>query len=890
MMRLCGLLAALHPSSFRRAHGLEIGQFIRLASERGFPRPHAIATDLLVSLVREWLEEVRRLLMMRRQGHHSATNGGEPMGAIVRDIRYALRLLAGSPGFTCAAIATLALGIGANTAIFSLADATLLRPLRVANPDELVTFSWSSSYPDYLEYAKGSLAFSGVAAVSGGPRLSVNMGGDGELTSAMFVSGNMFAVLGVPPALGRTLLPADDVMQAPVVAVLSYEYWQARFGSDPGVIGRVVRANDRPVTIVGVAAEGFRGTSLFSNPQMYLPLTATAAIRTGFFARAPIFRSSGLVWLTVIGRLADGVGIEQATQAVNTFYRQLHPEPAGERPQPLPALTPLRTRALGGSADDLGRFVGLLLGVVGLTLLIGCANLANLLLARAASRRREIGLRLALGAARGRVVRQVLTESLLLSAAGGLAGMFVATRLLHLLGGYQLPGGLDIRDLPIQVNAASLAVTAGLAIFTAFVFGAVPAWRASRTDPIAAMRGDAHEIRSPARARAVLVALQVAFSLVLLTGSGLFARSLLHALATHPGFTVDGAVTATVNAGLARYDEPRAIAFFASALERIKALPGVTAAAWANIIPLKGLMMWDVEVEGYMKAPDESMTAYASHVGAEYFRAAGTQIIEGREFLETETGAGPTAAIVSDAFAKRFFPGRSAVGGRLKPFRGNWVTIVGVAENTIVRELGERPVPFVYLPFEQTLSGANSNALDPAHLFVRTGGDSRAILPILRDRLQTLDPALPVYDVQPFAEHVRELVMPQRMGVALFALFSAVALTLALVGIYGVASYAATMRTREIGIRIALGAGRHDIGRIVVRQGLGPVAVGVAAGMVMASWAARFATAFLYDVSPLDPPTYASVAVVLALSAFAAVYFPARRASRLDPVVALRHE
>jgi predicted permease len=301
-------------------------------------------------------------------------------------------------------------------------------------------------------------------------------------------------------------------------------------------------------------------------------------------------------------------------------------------------------------------------------------------------------------------------------------------------------------------------------------------------------------------------------------------------------------------------------------------------------------MMWDAEIEGYARRPDEAVTLYASHVGPEYFRAAGTRIVAGRAFSAQDTAAAPRVAIVNEALAERYFGGRSAIGGRIKPFRGDWLTVVGVAGNTTVRRLGERPLPCIYLAFDQTLAGQNSNALDAAHLFVRTSGDVEALLPLLRDRLRSLDPALPLFDVQPFARHVRELVMPQRMGVTLFALFSTLALALALIGIYGVASYVAALRTREIGIRIALGAGARDIGRLVLTQGLAPLAIGLVAGALLAVWAARFASAFLYDVDPSDPLTLAATTGVLAAAGLAAVSVPARRAARLDPVTALRRD
>jgi predicted permease len=812
------------------------------------------------------------------------------MRDLLRDGRYAFRLLRKTPVFTSAAIATLALGIGANTAIFSLSDATVLRPLHVADVDRLVAFSWTSSYPDYQAYATRDEAFTGLLAASSGGRVNVAVNGVTELARTAFVSGNAFAVLGVPPAAGRTLLPSDDVMNGPIVAVLSHDYWRARFGADPGVVGSVVRSHNTPVTIVGVAAPGFRGTSLLSNPQMYLPLTAVPVIQGGFFARAPAFTSSGLVWLTLIGRLRDGVTIDQASGFVNAFYRQLHPAPPGETPDALPSLMPLRTRALGGAnAVSIRRFVVLLSGVVGLTLLIGCANLANLLLARAAARRRELGVRLALGARPAQVVRQMLVESIMLAAAGGATGLVVARGLLEVLRSYQLPGGVEIGTLALGVSGTPLAVTAALSLLTGLLFGAGPAWRAARTDVLVTLRGDARAASARSGLRSALVGAQVALSLVLLAGSGMFLRSLVRALDMPTGFDANGVAVASVNLGVARYDAGRATVFYETALERVRRLPGVTAAAWATLIPVNGFMRSVAEIEGYTKQADEEITLYSADVGTEYFRVTRTRLLEGREFFTRDRFGAENVAIVNRTLAQRYFAGRSALGGRIKPFRGDWLTVIGVVEDTVVVELGERPLPYVYRAFDQSLARGNSLTLEAAHLFVRAG-DAEAVLPLIRDQLRSVDPALPVHALQPLAYHVRELLMPQRMGVTLFGLFSALALTLATIGIYGVASVVATLRTREIGIRIALGADRRAIAQLIVRQAALPAVAGMAAGLLLALWAAPFARTFLHGISPLDPAALGTAVMLIGAMTLVAIYVPARRASRLDPVAALRHE
>jgi predicted permease len=530
------------------------------------------------------------------------------------------------------------------------------------------------------------------------------------------------------------------------------------------------------------------------------------------------------------------------------------------------------------------------MGVVALTLLIGCANLANLLLARAAARRREVGVRLALGAGRGRVVQQMLVESVVLSVLGGALGLYLAGAGMSVLSSFELPGGLAISNLRLAVNGTALAATAALALLTGLLFGAAPAWSASREGLMASLRDDVRAGSSRSRLRGGLVAAQVALSLVLLTGSGLFLRSLLHALDRPLGFKVDGVATASVDVGLARYEKSRAQEFFRQAIDQISALPGVTAAAWTTIVPTSGLMMGDVDIDGYEKGPNEDLTFYMAQTTSAYFRAAGTRVVAGRGFEPTDGPAAPRVVIVNQIAAEKYWPGRSPLGGRLRTSdKDPWYTVVGVVENSKVRQLDEEPSPLAYFAFEQPLSGFGSS-IDVAHVFARTTGNVDALLPLIRERIQALGPEVPVYAVQPFSEHVRDLVMPQRMGVMLFGLCSLLALSLATIGIYGVASYVATLRRREIGIRMALGADGRAIGRLVLRQGLAPVVAGIFTGLLLALWAGRLASGFLYEVLSSDPITFTAVASLLGVVALAASYIPARRAARIDPVSALRHD
>ena len=805
----------------------------------------------------------------------------------IRDLVIAIRMLAKSPGFTTAAVLSLALGIGANTAIFSLADATLLRPLDVARPEQLVAFSWSSSYPHYQAYTKRNDVFQGVIAVGGAPRLSVSIDGVSELASTAFVSGNTFDVLGVTPALGRTLQPADDIPNGPVVAVLGHDYWRTHFRARPDVVGRTLSINGRPVTIVGVAREGFRGTTLFTNPAVYVPLTSSTQLRTGLFSRAPVLTGSGFVWLTVIGRLNDGVSPAHAESAMDALYAELQPARPGERQERL-VLEPMTSRALGSGAASVRQFVLLLGGVVCLTLLIACANLANLLLARAAARRREVGVRLALGAGRPRVIRQMLTESLLLSATGGLLGLAFATLALRVLGAYELPGGLPIRGIGLEINRDALLLTGALALITALLFGAAPAWRAARTDVMVSLRDETRGASARSGLRSALVGAQVALSLVLLTGSGLFVRSLLQAMKVPLGFKTQDVAMASVNLNLVRYDDARSREFYDAALARVKSLPQVKDAAWTSIIPTVGGMMFDLQVEGYQPLAGEAMTFDVSQVGPGYFNVAGTRIVDGREFDATDKDGAPKVAIINQHAAQKYFGGK-AIGRKLKQGRqAAWLTIVGVAENTRVDRLDETTRPFVYLPFNQRID--NVFSIDSAHLMARTDGDVDALVPLLAGQLRSVDAVPPVYDLQTFDEAVRGLVMPQRMGVALLGFFSTLALALATIGIYGVASYVSALRTREIGIRMALGASAGRVRRMMLTQGALPIGLGIVLGLAAALYASRLVQAFLLNVSPFDPLAFAGATGLLVTVALAASYVPAYRASRIAPVQALRDE
>ena len=877
-LRLYAALLYAFPPDLRRAHGADMRQCARAAlHRRGAAAAPALFLDLVRSVPREWHQQLKGISVTRAFA-----------SGLTRDVSYAVRLLWRSPGFSAAAILTLALGIGANAAIFSLADATLLRPLKVANPAELYVVRFSSSYPDFQAYRTLDRLFSGVVGVSSS---QMNLVADGRAdlagaSEARFVSGDYFNVLGVPPALGRLIGPADDVPNGPVVVVLGYRWWRARFGADPDVIGKTVRVNNVPATIIGVTAADFRGTSLYESAKLFVPLSQTPRLRTGFFASPTMLTTRRMVWLNVLVRLRPGVTPQQAAAAIEGIYRQAQPLKPGQRAEPF-ELQPLRTRALGGAnAPAVTNFVLLLAAVVAFTLLIGCANLANLLLSRAAARQREIGVRMAIGAGPARIARQLLVESLLLSAVGGAAGLYVAVLGIQLLGRFQLPGGIDVAGLGLELSLPMLLFTAGLAGVTGIVFGIAPAWRAARTDVLGTLR-DSRAASARSALRSTLVGIQVALSAVLLIGTGLFLRSLLQSLDTPLGFRTERVAAASVNLGVARYDVPRARIFYADAITRARQLPGVTAAAWTGVIPSVGGRMFTTRVDGYQPQPSEEVRFYYSPVGPEYFRAIGTRLLRGRPFTDADGPGAPSVAIVNEAAARKYWAGRDPLAGRIVSDDNTATQIVGIAENSKLDAAGDEAVPFIYLPFTQDEQGATRST---AHLLVQTTGEVERLLPSLGEQLRAIDPDAPVFDVSSLSWRLRGLVMPQRMGTILFGLFSLLAVTLAAVGIYGVASYVAALRTKELGIRIALGADRRRIRGIVLRQGSIPVGLGLLSGLVIAAIASRAVTAFLHGVPARDPLTYAAVAVLLAAIALVATWIPARRAARLDPVVALRQE
>jgi putative ABC transport system permease protein len=814
------------------------------------------------------------------------------MSDLVADLRYALRLATLSPVFTGAAVLTLALGIGATTAIYALADATLLRPLPVGDVDSLYGTRWSASYPAFRDYLARTATFDGVVAFSGRDTFSLQRGNSTALAAGAVVSGNYFDVLGIGPQLGRILLPADEGAQGgALVAVLSDRYWRTQCNADPAIVGTTLRVNGRAALVVGVAARGFRGVTLQADPAFWMPLSSFREIETApFFRRVDPLKSRGLVWLRLVMRLKPGVTPEQAGAVIAATYKANHaadPEVARDADEAA-QLHPLKATAVGFSTQrDLSRFLLLLGGVVGFTLLIACANLANMLLVRATARRREIAVRLALGARRGRLVRQMLTENLLLALAGGAAGLFVARWMIALLARFQLPGQIPIEGLRLGLGWRSLTVALAASLGTAVLFGLVPALRASALGIVGALRDQARTT-SRHRLRGALITAQVALSLVLLAGGALFVRGLERALHTELGFRSEGVATATVDLGLARYEAARARQFYDSALDRLYALPSVRAAAWASRIPMRGVMMWTIEVDGFTPPKGREVPADVAYVYGRYFPALGIPVLEGRALDARDRDGAPLAAVINRTMAAKFWPGRAALGGRFRfDEKAPWVDVVGIVGDVRGRGIAEEVMPTMYLPF---LQHQEDTLLDAATLIVRTDRDAGAMGSALVGAVRGVDGSLPVDRVMTLDDHVRAQVMPQRMGVRLFTFFGLLALVIATVGIYGVASAAVVERTRELGIRMALGARAQQVVALVQRQTLAPVGAGIVLGLLLAVWTAKLVGALLYGLDPDDPMAFTAVALALAVVALLAAWVPARRAARVDPAITLRSE
>ena len=805
-----------------------------------------------------------------------------------QDARYAGRALARSPLFTLTAVASLAIGIGATTAIVTLANTFLLRtPPGIRAAERVVTIGRTQegrgfdnfSYPDFADYRAGAKSFAGMAALRIEPRPVSLAGPDGgEAVEATIVSGTFFQVLGTRPAVGRFFLPGEDqVPRRDAVVVLSHRFWRERFDGDSAIAGRSIALNGTPFTVVGVAEEGFHGPFVLA-PDLWIPVMAAPLV--GYPDELLTARQA--VWLMAVGRLAPDAAMSAAQAELSTIargFQQAHPriyEGRGVRIMPT-SLFPgdMRTMVAG--------FIAMLLAIAGLVLLIASTNVAGMLLARASVRRREIAVRLAIGATRGRLLGMLVTESVFLFLAAGVAGL-LASRVV-------IAGMLAlVPALPVQlaidpaIDWRVLLVALAITLAGGLLAGLAPALQSTRPALVPALKTESTQGSHRLRLRSGLLVAQIAFSMLLLVAAGLFARALATARAIDPGFDPHGVHVASLDLELARYDTARGPLLASRLLERTGALPGVQAVALSAMLPLDGggLGLGPIQVPG-RPAPDPERGHEADWnvVTPGYFDVLRLPLVRGRGFTDADRRGSADVAIVNETLARRMF-GTDDVVGRTFRNEDRTVTVVGVARDAKYRSLGESPRGFVYVPFAQWYFTRMS-------LMVRTGTEG-TMAPSLRRTVAELDPALPILDQRRLVDQIAVSLFPQRVALWVAGSLGGVALLLALLGIYGVTAYGVTQRTREIGIRIALGAERERVLALVLRQGVVLAAMGVGAGLLLALAATRVLASLLYGVAATDPIAIGGAAVVLVGAALVASWLPARRAAGVDPAVALRGE
>ena len=813
------------------------------------------------------------------------------MDQLRQDLILALRRLRSSPGFTLAAIVTLALGIGANTAIFTAVNTLIFRPLPVERPQDLVTLNArlalnsefpNTSYPDYLDYRDRNNVLSGLAGLRFAP-VNFSQGNSNNARIWIYeVTGNYFDLLGVSAERGRVLRREDDLTRGGhPVAVITDDCWQRRFARDPDIIGRTIKLNGMDYSIIGVAPQGFRGTEIVFTPEVFVPLAMQPQIEPG----NNWLDSRDARDLMVIGRLRPGVTMPQAEAALNALADELGRQYPNSDAGIKIILTPA---GLFGSylRGTVRAFSAVLMGVAGLVLLIACMNLASLLLARAADRRKETAIRLALGAARGRLVRQLLTESVVLSLAGGAAGFLLALWLTDLFAAWRPP--LDVPIIPTFGMDTRVMIFAAIAsVITGIVFGLAPAIQSTRAELAPALKNEAVAERLRRWAlRDLLVTAQVAMSVVLIIGSVLVVRSLQHALSLHLGFEPRHAASVSFDWTLQGYDATRKLEFQRRLLDQVRAMPGIESAALTAGIPLSP--HWNLSgilIEGkpLPKAADTPLAAMYQ-VSPGYFRAAGTKLISGRDFNDNDKKGAPLVAIVNEAFVRQLFPGENPLGKRFHHQQnGPWQEIIGVVEDGKYRSLGERPMLAVFQSSDQ-------NIPEDATIVARSTLPEEEVAAMLRRAVNSLDPAMPVYDAGSLTDQLGFVLFPARIAATILGAFGVLAMVLAATGVYGIMAYAVARRTREIGIRMALGARSSQVLGVVFSRTAMLVGIGTGVGVALALAAAGMFSQILYGTSAADPLTYTLAIVMMAAVAFLACWLPARRATRVDPVTALRTE
>ncbi len=824
------------------------------------------------------------------------------------DLRYAFRMLWRQRGFTAAATLTLALGIGANTAIFSLVNATLLQRLPVRDSDRLLMASYGAvgnvmSYPAYVALRDGNEVFDGFIAW-GGISASLNADGETDLVAGAIVTGNYFDVLGVSAEQGRLLAPSDDVtVGGHPVAVISHRLWQSRFAGRADIVNHEVRLNGQVFTIVGVTPADFTGAQLGVVRDLYVPMMMQAIMRpprAGYSGEMnpDLLTNPNSGWLFTLGRLKPGLTADAAAAQLSgvagNYLRSLNPSARPRQMIVVPA------NIEDPAQRDQMRSVALLLGgIVGAVLLIACANVANLLLSRAAARRRELAVRLAIGASRWRLVRQMLTESLALALVGGAAGVATAWGLARAFRAAPPPAGALPIVLNFEIDGRVLLFSLALSVATGLVFGLLPAIQASRPKLVPALKEEALAATGEWRRlglKQLLVVVEVALSLALLATAGLFVRSLQASRAIDAGMDTDHLLSAPLNVNLLRYTTAQGRTFYRQIVDRMARLPGVEAAAVARVAVLNGGSGRTVGITVEGRSPNSQFTSEggnatapsqnainANVVSDDFFRTLGIPLVTGRTFDDRDTPAAPPVVVMNETAAALYFPHDTALGKRVSfsGAHGPWVEVVGIVRNSKYASLNEGPRAIAYLPLSQ-------NHETGVTLYVRTAGSPAALAATTRHEIQALEPNLPVPDIQTMADTVGTSLYAARMGAALLTVFGVLALLLAAIGIYGVLAFSTARRTRELGIRLALGADARRVFGLVLREGLVLVTIGIAIGLGLAFASGRGVRTFLYGVGAHDPLTFVGVTLALALVAMAACAIPARRAMRVDPMVALR--
>ncbi len=836
------------------------------------------------------------------------------MHTFLQDVRYGLRMLGKNPGFTCIAILTLALGIGANTAIFSLLSQVLLRRLPVRNPEELVVLKspgpkhghvWSDgddseifSYPLYKGLAKNTTVFDGVIARFQFAAGIANHGqtdrGSGEL-----VTGNYFQVLGVRPALGRVLSPADDDVQgAHPVLVLSHAYWTRHFGGDAGVLNQTILVNNTEMTIVGIAQGGFSGIQVGQTPDIFVPMTMKGQmtpIRNGLDDWNDSF-------LAVLARRKPGMSMEQAQAGINADYPGLLEQQAAtlkmrtggkDEKEFLGKKIVLSPGAQGRTTAqrDSGPALKALFAMVALVLLIACTNVANLLLAKAAARQREFAIRSALGATPGRMMRQLLVESFLCALGGGVLGLILGVWTMNILT-QAVVSEAGVKGITAQVDGSVWGFAAGATLLSAVLFGLVPAWRATRSG-VSQMMKDQGSTTSAGpghvRFRKFLVAGQVAFTLLLLTGGALFSRTLWNLRNQNLGLNTENLITFSIAPDLSGYNEAKTVALVDQLRERVGGLPGVLGVASSQIAVLTGTDMGrNITVEGRQNLDTDDTHVNFDAVSPNYFSTMRIPLVSGREFNTGDTSTSTKVAIINETMAKEFFPKRNPIGVHFAMGSGNDakpdIEIVGVVKDTKESHVRDPGRPYFYQPYSQF------GKLVGMSFYIRSQQDPLLMANNLRESVRAADPNLPVYELKTVQRVVDEDLFAERVIAGLSATFGGLAALLAALGIYGVLAYLVVQRTREIGIRVALGAEAGHVRGLVFKEVGWMVLGGAVVGLPLAYVLARLSESLLYGVHAGDVPVYAASLGIICLVALAACYIPSRRATRIDPIVALRYE